>query len=93
MFDNVCWVCCDLCEKWRRIPGKQADLPDRWACIDHPDNITCDTPEEEMEVDEKWDGETHGREGELCEEASTEEGDSQVDDSELWGEEDDDKES
>ena len=100
VFSDVCWVCCDLCKKWRRIPGKQEDLPDRWACIDHPDKITCDTPEEAMEDDEKWDGATHGREGEpcegepceeACEEASTEDGDSQVDESELWGDEDGDE--
>ena len=52
---QVCWVMCDKCEKWRRIPGKEEDLPDYWVCTDHPaGNITCATPEEEMDEDEKY---------------------------------------
>ena len=59
---QVCWACCDICEKWRRIPGKEENLPDRWACIDHPaGDVTCETPQEDMDQDEKWDGEMHGR--------------------------------
>ena len=26
----------------------------------HADNITCETPEEQMDIDEKWDGKTKG---------------------------------
>ena len=59
VFSEVCWVCCDLCSKWRRIPGNEDDLPERWACIDHPlGNVTCETPEEQMDADEMWDGAT-----------------------------------
>ena len=62
VFRDVCWACCDLCDKWRRVPGSEADLPDRWVCGDHPSGcLTCETPEEEMEEEEKWDGETAGR--------------------------------
>lgn len=62
VFQDVCWACCDLCEKWRRVPCKEADLPDRWACCDHPSGcFTCETAEEEMDEEEQWDGKTAGR--------------------------------
>ena len=60
-YRQVCWACCDICDKWRRVPGSEADLSDTWRCIDHPSGcITCETPEENVEEDEKWNGEIAG---------------------------------
>ena len=39
---------------------RRAALPSPWYCKMHPDGITCDTCEEEMDADEKWGGDTHG---------------------------------
>lgn len=61
VFEKATWICCDLCEKWRRVPGvREEDIPEKWCCDMHPDNITCDVPEEPMEEDEKWSGEMSG---------------------------------
>ena len=51
------WVCCDQCCKWRRIELNRK-LPPTWTCKDHPNNITCLTPEESMEEGEYWNGHT-----------------------------------
>ena len=106
VFSEVCWVCCDLCSKWRRIPGKEDDLPERWACIDHPlGNVTCETPEEQMDADEMWDGATHGRDDAQAAEddydsatesaiASTDQcQDDAVEESDLFGDGDSDQEA
>ena len=60
--EDVVWACCDGCDKWRRVPGvaDASELPSPWYCKMHPDGITCDTCEEEMDADEKWGGDTHG---------------------------------
>lgn len=55
------WACCDACSKWRRLFNTTEDeVPDKWHCSDHPDDVRCEDPEEEMEDGEKWDGETRG---------------------------------
>ena len=77
----MCWACCDLCNKWRRVPGKEADLPDRWACCDHPSGcITCETPEEQLDEDEQWDGKVAGVQALSAE---------QLAEAEMYGEESD----
>ena len=45
------WVCCERCEKWRRLPSRvsASDLPDRWYCDmnDWGDGLdTCEAEEE-----------------------------------------------
>lgn len=45
------YVCCEKCEKWRRIPShvNENELPDKWLCsmnIWDPLRNSCDTPEE-----------------------------------------------
>ena len=45
------YVCCEKCEKWRRIPQhvNENELPDKWLCsmnIWDPFRNSCDTPEE-----------------------------------------------
>lgn len=55
------WVCCDKCEKWRRLFNTtESEVPQSWQCIDHPDEINCETSEDAMDEDEKWDGEVRG---------------------------------
>jgi hypothetical protein len=55
------WVCCDACSKWRRLFNTTEDeVPDKWHCSSHPDDLRCDDPEDEMEDGEKWDGEMRG---------------------------------
>lgn len=59
-YEQAVWACCDQCEKWRRIFGttEGEGLPAKWYCSMHPDgDITCETPEEAMDAEEKWDGE------------------------------------
>lgn len=60
--EAVVWSCCDKCGKWRRVPGVQdeSELPTTWFCYLHPDDIECDDPEETMDNDEKWNGNTSG---------------------------------
>jgi len=57
--EQVTWVGCDACGKWRRLVGvDEKSVADKWWCNMHPGGcITCDTPEESMDQDEKWDGE------------------------------------
>lgn len=55
------WAQCDCCDKWRRLFNTaEEDLPEQWKCADHPDGITCDTPEDVMDVEEQWDGKVRG---------------------------------
>ena len=53
------WACCDVCDKWRRLPDgpryEANSLPDKWTCEMHPDKWTCSHPEESMDFDEEWD--------------------------------------
>lgn len=59
-YEQTVWACCDQCEKWRRIFGTSEGegLPAKWYCSMHPDgDVTCETPEEALEAEEKWDGE------------------------------------
>lgn len=42
--DGEPWVCCDLCDKWRRI-ARIEDLPDKWYCWLVPGG-SCDEPED-----------------------------------------------
>lgn len=59
--ESVAWAQCDTCNKWRRLLNTcEDDVPDDWHCSMHADNITCETPEEQMDIDEKWDGKTKG---------------------------------
>ena len=60
--EKVTWVGCDACSKWRRVVGMAEDaVPEKWWCNMHPSGcITCDTPEDTMEYDEKWNGEVAG---------------------------------
>ncbi|GAB6022317.1 hypothetical protein CHUAL_006441 [Chamberlinius hualienensis] len=48
--ENVLWVQCDSCLKWRRLPQdfQQADLPETWFCYMNPDEFCnkCYIPEE-----------------------------------------------
>jgi len=30
--DFVNWVCCDKCDKWRKLPVSHGSLPDKWDC-------------------------------------------------------------
>ena len=49
--EEVLWVCCDKCEKWRRQPNNVGTLPKRWYCHMSPDPLrnSCDAPEEEQQ--------------------------------------------
>ena len=42
--DGEPWVCCDSCDKWRRI-ARIEDLPDQWYCWLLPGG-SCDEPED-----------------------------------------------
>ena len=42
--DGQPWVCCDSCDKWRRI-ARIEDLPDQWYCYLLPGG-SCDEPED-----------------------------------------------
>lgn len=47
------WVCCDLCQKWRRLPDSDpALLPERWTCVTHPWGVSCEDAEDLMDEDE-----------------------------------------
>ena len=55
--EQAVWACCDKCGKWRRVfDTAEEDLPEKWQCVDHPDELTCHDPEDEMDADEQWDG-------------------------------------
>ncbi len=59
--EQVTWACCDNCGKWRRLFNTSNDeLPASWVCSMHPDELTCDVPEDKMDDDEAWDNEVHG---------------------------------
>mmetsp|Transcript_36869 Transcript_36869/g.115416 ORF Transcript_36869/g.115416 Transcript_36869/m.115416 type:complete len:221 (-) Transcript_36869:173-835(-) len=48
--DETLWVCCDKCEKWRRLPINIVPLPKKWYCHMSPDPLrnTCEAPEEDF---------------------------------------------
>ena len=55
--EQFAWVQCDCCDKWRRLFNTTEDeVPDKWQCSDHPDELTCDMPEDTMDAEEQWDG-------------------------------------
>ena len=54
---EVFWACCDLCSKWRRVPTEPKE-DELWECS--AILVSCDTPEEIMDQDEKWEGEVRG---------------------------------
>lgn len=57
----VVWACCDKCDKWRRLFNTaQEDVSQPWFCSMHPDELTCEDPEEQMDNEEKWSGLTDG---------------------------------
>ena len=52
--DNVEWVMCEKCEKWRKLPSHISadDLPDTWYCTMNtwnPKAASCDAPEDKAE--------------------------------------------
>lgn len=58
---QITWACCDSCGKWRRLFGtSEEELPESWTCLMHPDGITCEIVEEQMDADEAWDEEVRG---------------------------------
>jgi len=59
--EQFAWVQCDCCDKWRRLFNTTEDeVPDKWQCSDHPDELTCDMPEDTMDAEEQWDGKVQG---------------------------------
>ncbi|KAL3513728.1 hypothetical protein ACH5RR_026445 [Cinchona calisaya] len=54
---NQAWVCCDHCQKWRRIPVALADLIREtnrsWVCKDNMDKdfADCSVPQEKSDAD------------------------------------------
>lgn len=53
--DNVEWVQCEKCEKWRKLPPYMAadELPDTWYCTMNtwnPDSASCDAPEDKADA-------------------------------------------
>lgn len=54
--EQAVWACCDKCGKWRRLFDTAEEQPEKWQCTDHPNELTCHDPEDEMDVDEQWDG-------------------------------------
>ncbi|CAE7590028.1 MORC4, partial [Symbiodinium microadriaticum] len=53
--ENVTWVQCNKCSKWRKVPGRinQKDLPDVWYCVMNtwaPEYARCSAKEEVEEV-------------------------------------------
>lgn len=55
--EQAMWACCDKCNKWRRLYNTTEDeLSAKWQCSDHPDGLTCNDPEDAMDLDEQWDG-------------------------------------
>jgi hypothetical protein len=53
MQENLTWVQCDKCEKWRMLPSdvSEEDLPEKWLCkmnlVDVRNN-TCEAPERDQ---------------------------------------------
>ena len=52
--DNLEWVQCESCEKWRRLPPQIAadDLPEVWTCdmnTWNPASASCDAPEDKAD--------------------------------------------
>lgn len=59
--EQVTWACCDSCAKWRRLFNtSEEELPDSWTCSMHPDEITCELVEEQMDADEAWNEQVSG---------------------------------
>ena len=53
--DNVEWVQCEKCEKWRKLPPYMAadELPDTWFCTMNtwnPDSASCEAPEDKADA-------------------------------------------
>jgi hypothetical protein len=53
--DNVEWVACEKCEKWRKLPPYMSadELPDTWYCTMNtwnPDAASCETPEDKADA-------------------------------------------
>jgi len=50
---NVEWVCCEKCNKWRKLPPhiSASDLPDVWYCSMNTWNVnlSCDDPEDKAD--------------------------------------------
>ena len=54
---DAVWVCCDQCEKWRRLPAgtPPPDVDAAWTCSMNPDTsrADCDAEAEEMPEEEE----------------------------------------
>lgn len=59
--DRCTWVQCTECDKWRRLPKPKGGLfdalscnflPTKWNCSFHPESITCETAEDDVEEEE-----------------------------------------
>ena len=53
MADEVTWVQCEACDKWRRVPHLTPDqVPDEWYCSMNQDPLrdSCDAPEEDPDA-------------------------------------------
>lgn len=53
--DNVEWVQCEKCEKWRKLPPHISadELPDTWFCTMNswnPDSASCEAPEDKADA-------------------------------------------
>jgi len=53
--DNVQWVQCEKCDKWRKLPPhiEPDELPDRWYCSMNtwnPDSASCESPEDKADA-------------------------------------------
>jgi CW-type Zinc Finger len=53
--DNVEWVQCEKCEKWRKLPPHVSadELPDTWYCkmnTWNPDSASCNAPEDKADA-------------------------------------------
>ena len=72
---DAVWVCCDKCDKWRRLPAGVAapDESSPWECAMNPDPArnTCEAEAEEMpdDDDDAAEAEEEGGEEEEEEEA------------------------
>ena len=54
--EEVFWVCCDTCSKWRRVSAEPEG--ENWECS--AILVSCDKPEDDMDNDEKWSGDVKG---------------------------------
>ena len=53
MADEVTWVQCEACDKWRRLSHLKPDqVPDEWYCSmnQDPQRDSCDAPEEDPDA-------------------------------------------